>query len=242
MKILKKIIAKKNDVKGAAPITIAFFGDSVTQGCFELYKTGERSFETEFRVEQGYHTKFRDILQMLYPSVPINMIHAGISGDSAPGGLLRVERDVCAYKPDLTIVCFGLNDCCRGRNNLDTYKEAVRGIITKLKECGTEIIFMTPNLMADTVSDEIADTWSRGAYANMIGGSEGSLGEYVEAAKQICEEEQVAICDCYEFWKVLKKNEVDTTRLLSNRLNHPTEKMNWLFAIKLVETIFEEEK
>ena len=240
MNIIKKIIAKKNDVKGAAPVTIAFFGDSVTQGCFELYKTGEKSFETEFRVEEGYHTKLRYILQMFYPSVPINMIHAGISGDSAPGGLLRVERDVCAYKPDLTIMCFGLNDCCRGRNNLETYKEAVRGIIAKLKECGTEIIFLTPNLMADAVSDEIADAWSRGAYANMINGSEGSLEEYVEAAKQICEEEQVAICDCYKYWKTLKENEVDTTRLLSNRLNHPTEKMNWLFAMKLVETIFEE--
>lgn len=242
MKLLKKIIAKKNDVKGADPITIAFFGDSVTQGCFELYKTGERSFETEFRVEDGYHTKFRHILQMFYPSVPINMIHAGISGDSAPGGLMRVERDVCAYKPDLTVMCFGLNDCCGGMKNLDVYKEAVKGIIGKLKECGTEIIFMTPNLMADAVSDEVTDSYTREAYANIIKSSEGSLEKYVEAAKEICEAENVAVCDCYQIWKTLKENEVDTTRLLANRINHPTEKMNWLFAMKLIEKIFEEEK
>ena len=69
MRILNKIIAKQRDVKGAAPVTIAFFGDSVTQGCFELYKTSPKSFQTEFRVEDGYHTKLRHILQMLYPSV-----------------------------------------------------------------------------------------------------------------------------------------------------------------------------
>lgn len=239
MRIREKIIAKKNDVKGAAPITIAFFGDSVTQGCFELYKTGEKSFQTEFRVEDGFHTKFRQILQMLYPSVPINMIHAGISGDSAPGGLLRVERDVCAFKPDLTVMCFGLNDCCKGRSNLHAYEDAVRGIICKLKECGSEIIFLTPNLMADSVSDEITDAWTRSVCANMIRESDGALEDYVAAARQICSEEQVVVCDCFRYWKILKDNEVDTTRLLSNRINHPTEAMNWLFAMKLVETIFE---
>ena len=241
MQILKKIIAKKHNVKGADPITIAFFGDSVTQGCFELYKTSPQSFQTEFRVEDGYHTKLRHILQMLYPSVPINMIHAGISGDNAPGGLLRVERDVCAYKPDLTIMCFGLNDCCKGRQNLPTYIDAMRGIIAKLKACGTEIILLTPNLMADSVSDEITDDWTRTACANMISGCDGALEEYVEAAKKICREEQVVVCDCFHYWKVLKENEVDTTRLLSNRINHPTEQMNWLFAMKLAETIFEAE-
>lgn len=241
MNIVNKIIAKKNDIKGTKPITIAFFGDSVTQGCFELYKTGERDIETEFRVEDGYHTKFRDILQLLYPSVPINMIHAGISGDNASGGLLRVERDVCAYKPDLTVMCFGLNDCIGGMKNLGVYKEAVKDIIVKLKECGTEIIFMTPNLMADAVSNEVAEPFIRKTFADMIKASEGSLEKYVEAAKEICRTENVVICDCYRIWDVLKKNEVDTTRLLSNRLNHPIEKMNWLFAIKLVEKIFEEE-
>lgn len=239
MNIIRKIIAKKNDVNKTAPITIAFFGDSVTQGCFELYKTGKESFETEFCIEDGYHTKLRSILQMLYPSVPINMIHAGISGDSAEGGLSRVERDVCAYKPDLTVFCFGLNDCCGGMKNLDNYKNAVRGIIKKLKACGTEIIFMTPNVMADSVSPEVTDPFVRKMFADMINSSENSLGKYVESAKEICNEEEIEVCDCYKIWNVLKENEVDTNRLLSNRINHPAEKMHWLFAIKLAETIFE---
>lgn len=238
MKIINKIIKKSKDGR-EPPVTIAFLGDSVTQGCFELYKTDERSFQTEFRVEDGYHTKLRNIIQMLYPSVPINMIHAGISGDDAKGGLCRVERDVCAYKPDLTIVCFGLNDCCGGAEKISSYKEALIAIFKKLKECGSEIIFMTPNLMADAVSPEVFDEYTREVYENMIKSSDNSLKDYVTAAKEACEEEKVPVCDCFKIWQMLKENEVNTTRLLSNRINHPIEKMHWLFAIMIMKHIFE---
>ena len=32
---------------------------------------------------------------------------------------------------------------------------------------------------------------------------------------------------------------VDVTELLSNKINHPTREMNWLFAYSLVETMFD---
>ena len=37
MKFLEKINQKSKDLMGTAPVTIAFLGDSVTQGCFECY-------------------------------------------------------------------------------------------------------------------------------------------------------------------------------------------------------------
>ena len=41
MKILEKIKKKQNDIQNNPNVTIAFLGDSITQGCFELYKTGK---------------------------------------------------------------------------------------------------------------------------------------------------------------------------------------------------------
>ena len=237
MEIIQKILAKKADVTGGNPITIAFFGDSVTQGCFELYKTGENSFETEFRVEDGYHTRLREYLQILYPSVPINMIFAGISGDNASSGLARVERDICAFHPDLTVFCFGLNDCCCGLERLQEYKDSIRGIIDALKGCGTEIIFMTPNLMADSVSPEVTDAYIRKCYAEMIAVSNETLETFVQAAKEVCRESGVTVCDCYAAWKRLKDNGADVVRLLSNRINHPTRELQRLFAVMLLDTI-----
>ncbi len=40
-------------------------------------------------------------------------------------------------------------------------------------------------------------------------------------------------------WKKLYENGVDVTALLSNKINHPTKDMNYLFAISLVEMFFE---
>ena len=40
--------------------------------------------------------------------------------------------------------------------------------------------------------------------------------------------------------KKLEQNGVDTTILLANRINHPTREMNWLFAVSLLETMFED--
>ena len=47
MKIIELLAKKQNDLYGARPATIAFLGDSVTQGCFELFESG-RAIDTVF--------------------------------------------------------------------------------------------------------------------------------------------------------------------------------------------------
>jgi lysophospholipase L1-like esterase len=239
VEILNKIIAKKNDVFGAEPITIAFIGDSVTQGCFEMYRSNDRGYQTECRVEEGYHTKLRSILQMLYPSVPINIIYGGINGDNATRGLGRVQRDICRFKPDLTIFSFGLNDSNFGLENLEKYKESLKGIIDALRACGSEMIFMTPNMVADQVSEEINDADLRAIYKSSVDIMNVTFEKYIDAARAVCAENNVTVCDCTAIWKKLKDNEVDIMRLLADRINHPIEQMHWLFAFMLIRTIFD---
>ena len=48
MQIAEKLAKKAKDNRQEAPVTIAFYGDSVTQGCFELYKVGEAGHQTIF--------------------------------------------------------------------------------------------------------------------------------------------------------------------------------------------------
>ena len=237
MKIAEKLRAKNENPVGAAPVTIAFLGDSVTQGCFELYKTGVSGIETEFRVNEGYHTKLRGLLEKCYPAAPVNMIHAGISGDSAKSGLARVERDVIAYKPDLTVVSFGLNDSSLGMDKIEEYGESIREILKKLKESGSEVIFMTQNLLADKVSYEVPEEWQP-MFSEMIKHFDDFLA-YMECAREVCRELDVPVCDCTRKWLKLKENGVDFVRLLSNRINHPTEELHWMFAVSLFEMIMD---
>ena len=158
MNIMKLLSEKAKDNWNARPVTIAFLGDSVTQGCFEIYEKSKGEIETVFDKNHAYHNYVAKILSVLFPSVPVNIINAGMSGDNAPHALERIEEDVLRYHPDLTVVCFGLNDCNEGIACVDKYVDALRDIFGKLKETGSEIIFMTPNMMNTGISCHITDS------------------------------------------------------------------------------------
>jgi hypothetical protein len=70
--------------------------------------------------------------------------------------------------------------------------------------------------------------------------NEGFFDAHIDAARALCREMGVPVCDCYAIWKQLEANGVDTTELLSNKINHPTRQMNWLFATSLLDTLLED--
>lgn len=194
MNILKKTRAKQADLF-APPVAIAFLGDSVTQGCFEVYLTSEGAVQTVFEPESGYAADVRKLFALLYPGVPVQFINAGISGDNAPSGLQRLERDVLAYHPDLTVVCFGLNDACRGDETQEEYASALDGIFTKLKEAGSEIIFMTPNMMNTRLSEKLTVPEIRAVAEDTLKIQlDGRLERYLDAAREVCTRQGAAVC------------------------------------------------
>ncbi len=237
MEITKKILEKQNNINEKTPLT-AFFGDSVTQGCFELYVKNDGGVDTEFEQNYAYHKCFACILSYLYPKCPVNIINAGISGDDTSNALKRMERDVLAYHPDLTVVCFGINDSNKGEDFLDTYYDNLKRIFITLKESGSEVIFMTPNMLNTRVSERICDESLRDiAYRKADIQNSGLFDKYIEYGKRAANECDVRICDVYSKWKMLAKNGVDTTELLSNKINHPKREMHRLFAYSLIEEI-----
>ncbi|MBQ3140524.1 MAG: SGNH/GDSL hydrolase family protein [Clostridia bacterium] len=242
MKIVQKLAARAADNFGQPAVTLAFLGDSVTQGCFEIYQPDEKSIETVYDQANAYHAQLAQMLAALYPSVPVNIINAGVSGGSAPHGLERLERDVLRHSPDLAVVCFGLNDCGGGAEGLSRYVGALEGIFKALQEQGCEVIFMTPNMMCTHVSCHLKGELER-SIAQSISDrqNDGTLDLYLQEAKKLCARLGVAVCDCYAKWQRLHRSGVDVTELLANHINHPTRQMNRLFAVSLLETIFEEE-
>lgn len=241
MEIVKKIAAKASNLHGAKIPTIAFLGDSVTQGCFECYQLNEGGIETVFDKEHAYHHYVDRIFSLLYPNVPLNIINAGISGDNTSGALARLERDVLLQHPDLTVVCFGLNDCSSGMDGLEGYKQRLQEIFTKIQEGGSEVIFMTGNMMNTSVSPHLAGDYFRDfATRFMERQHAGVLTAYFEGAKEVAKACGVKVCDVYSKWLKLYENGVDVTELLANKLNHPSREMNWMFAYELVNTMMNE--
>lgn len=239
MKIIEKIAAKAQNADTPRP-TIAFLGDSVTEGCFELIPRNSGGFDNVFDRENVYHKKVSEILGVLFPTVPLNIINAGIAGTAAVYGLERIERDVLSKNPDLTVVCFGLNDCGNEDDGIDGYVDALRGIFRRLREAGSEIIFMTPCMMAENVSETIHPDFIELAKKLSERQQRGVLDRYMDAARKLCGEENIPVCDVYSKWKRMAELGVDVTELLANKLNHPTRDMHWLFANSLVETMMGE--
>lgn len=240
MKIVEKMAAKAGNNFSYGGVTIAFLGDSVTQGCFDIYKQTDGRIETFYDQQSTYSKGVFDILSMLYPSCPINIINAGISGDSAPGGRARLARDVLRYQPDLCVVCYGLNDCSGAQDSVERYTTALGDIFDALTAAGIEIIFMTPNMMNTDISHHLTDPDFVAIARDMAHKqNSGVFDAHIDAARALCCQKKIPLCDCYALWKALSAGGVNTTELLANHLNHPTPAMNRMFSYELVKTMYQ---
>ena len=239
-KVLEKLIVRNRDNNGYPPATIACLGDSVTQGCFELYLTGEGKIDAVRKTQYSYCTKLGELLRSVFPNAQLNIINAGISGNNTLQGLERLDRDVLRFSPDLVTVCFGLNDCCNGESFIDTYSRNLGEIFDRCLACGADVIFLTPNCMNTRVMYEPCEVIKNMAKRTCEIQNAGGLSDYLDAAKRECVKRNIGVCDCYAIWDRMAKAGVDVTSLLSNGINHPKPEMHRIFAYELFRMIMGE--
>lgn len=235
MRILEKLAARNAETPDRAAALIACLGDSVTHGCFEVFKNRFGKVDTVYRPEDGYPARLRRRLNLLYPVSAVNVLNAGVSGDSSAGGLRRLERDVLSHLPDLVTVNFGLNDAMGGRNALSNYRSNMRALFSRILDSGAECMLVTPNRMCSYVSHALSDSDLRAiaaAAAEIQTG--GTLDAFVEAAREEAQRLNVPIADAHRVWNRLERSGADTTALLANAINHPISEMHELFAEKIV--------
>ncbi len=241
MKTTEKIAERCRAARACRPAVIVCLGDSVTHGCFELIDLPDGRFETTYRPHEGYAARLQRRLNILYPAAAPCVLDAGISGDSAAGGLERLERDALSVNPDLVIVNFGLNDAC-GEDpdkSLAAYAENMRGIFRGVLASGAECMLLTPNRMCAYVPAFVKRDDLRGIArrcAEIQNG--GLLTRFVDAARAAANELGVPVADAYARWQAMDRCGVDTTALLANGINHPTAEMHELFVEAVLERLF----
>ena len=136
MKFLQKLSRKNADLYGSEAVTIAFLGDSVTHGCFELRLVSDTAFDTVYERENAYSARLVRMLSKLFPARADQSGKRGHQRRQCANGAKRLARDILPHHPDLTVVCYGLNDCMAGpeKEKRAAYVSALREIFTKLKE------------------------------------------------------------------------------------------------------------
>lgn len=237
-KLVEKLKLRNAEPMKNEPATIVFLGDSVTNGCFEVEFDGERYLPV-YDEENSYTAIFKRMVKSLYPATQLNVINSGISGDSTWGGVERLQRDVLVYQPDMVVVCFGLNDCVAGREGVHGYAENLKTIVKTVQATGADVLVMTPNDITDNVHYSLKTEREKNDAKLLASLSrDGVFDEYMQAAKSVAFECGVQLVDCYTIWKNLEKQGIEVNSLLSNKLNHPTREMHFVFAYELIRSIF----
>ncbi|MBI4580616.1 MAG: hypothetical protein HY718_12990 [Planctomycetes bacterium] len=99
--------------------TVVFLGDSIT-------------------AERGYGKVVENYTLLRYPQRKVRFINAGWGGDTAAGGLKRLDRDVFSHGATVLTVAYGVNDIGWGMKadveHRKLYLDSIRGIVTACKE------------------------------------------------------------------------------------------------------------
>ena len=118
------------------PVKIVAFGDSLTAG-YGLPAT------------DAFPVKLAHALEA--KGIKIQIVNAGVSGDTASGGLARLDWSLPS-DTDAVILELGANDAMRGIDPAVT-RQALAAILTKLKERGVAVLlcgmYAPPNMGAD---------------------------------------------------------------------------------------------
>ena len=100
-----------------------------------------------------------------FPERVIEPSNAGLSADTAAGGLRRLEWDILPHRPTVASVMFGMNDVGRTlyndpatpeleekrRERLSSYKDNQRLLVKALQDHGARVVLVTPSLFDQTV-------------------------------------------------------------------------------------------
>jgi len=153
-------------LKSGKKLHIVALGDSLTYG---------------WMVQKGYIDFFSELLTRKYPGSRFVITNKGVPGDTAAGGLQRLQRDVLDLQPDLVFVQFALNDAFCGVSP-EQFQSSVTGIIDRIRRhTAAEILLMSSVALPASENRIVA-------------------GHY-DALARIAETEQVAVARVHEYWQ-----------------------------------------
>ena len=189
-----------------ASTRIVCLGDSVT-GVY--YHTGGR---------RAYPEMLQLILSSQYPDTPIEVVNAGISGNTTNDGLKRLERDVFSHTPHLVCLMFGLNDM--GSLDPTQFRANLVSLVQKCRAGGAEMILCTPNGIMENP-----------------GRPRDRFQQFCQLLSETAAEQAAPLCDVAQAFETLRMLEPRTWRLLFSDEIHPNMDGHRLTARLLARTI-----
>jgi lysophospholipase L1-like esterase len=157
-------------------------------------------------------------LKRLFLNAPVDVVNAGVSGNTTVDALNRIDADVLALKPQLVTVMFGLNDMTRVP--IEEYEANLSEIIKRCRDNGAEVVLCTPNAIAETDKRSVA-----------------KLVEYIAGLRRVAEREQTPIADCNATCEAIRAwDQFDWLMLMSDEI-HPSMNGHKLLAETIAKAV-----
>lgn len=188
----------------AQTVKIACIGDSIT-GVY--YHTGGR---------RAYPEMLAVALKRAYPKAKLQVINAGISGDSLPPGLARLERDVLSHKPQLVTIMYGMNDMTR--YSPAEFKKNLSEMCNRCRDAGAVVLLCTQNSI-------------------IAGRSPKTLAEFTAAIHEVGQELKLPVADCHKAYEAVRARDAREWSLLMSDEIHPNMDGHKLFASVIARVI-----
>lgn len=174
-------------LRSKTSVTIVALGDSLTYG---------------WMVDTGYLDFLKEMMGKKFPENEFTLVNRGIPGDTAEGGLHRLERDVLELNPDCVFVQFALNDAFSGYSPED-FKGNVRMIIERIREkSDPDIVLITSVCLMDGYQDDL-------------------IGTYYDRLDELAREFRLPIAKVHEYWRSKISEDVTFGDLTLHDLAHP---------------------
>jgi acyl-CoA thioesterase-1 len=184
MKLNKSI----DKLKKGEQLSLVALGDSLTYG---------------WLVRKGYLDFINEMIKDRYPKSKIAITNRGIPGDTAEGGLARLEHDVIDLNPDLVMIQFGLNDAFSGISP-EKFENTMVTIVEKLK-AGTEseILLLTSVPIMNGHGNFIAE-------------------QFYHSILTAADKENVPVVQVHRYWGKKISAGIDFKKLVQADQVHPT--------------------
>lgn len=180
-KTIEKLISEK-------PLVVVALGDSLTYG---------------WMVHKGYLDYMKEMIRNRYSNSEITLINRGIPGDTASGGVNRLQGDVLRHHPDCILIQFGLNDAFVGYSP-ERYREHIEIMIRHIRENGASEIVLITSVCLDGDRDN------------------AFIDKYYNQVEALSELYQVPVARVHEYWKKKIAGGVAFDSLVQSDGVHPT--------------------
>ncbi|MFW6154435.1 MAG: SGNH/GDSL hydrolase family protein [Planctomycetota bacterium] len=214
----------KKKLDGREPLTIVFFGDSITAQKPRDFRDGKGSFVDRFRTYLQQRHADREVIptnrtEVVKPTgSQIVVAKCGQGGDNTNGALKRLDAEVLAHKPDLVIILFGANDENRrgttDRNMVPParYEANLTTIVRRCRQAGAAVILLTPAMK------------NRGWSSTV-----GNMADYAAAVRRVGAAGGACVVDSYQMWEDLPKLGYNYMIPLGTCINHPVDMGHEIF-------------